>query len=168
MKRSSICNVSLLRSLVGCTMYMSMLHIQIYIWHTCQVLVSLQGRFSVGRGSMVVWSAIAKPGDLTVKTRMASCTVTYRLQDDMVCGPTGRDCVEGSIGRDFNCSVTCEGIYADVKILALVNEYNAFKKRNVRHFRFNSIAEATNKAMERQAKKVSWPCTICIIALSPD
>ena len=64
MKRSSICNVSLLRSLVGCTMYMSMLHIQIYVWHTCQVLVSLQGRFSVGIGSVVVWSAMVKPTQL--------------------------------------------------------------------------------------------------------
>ena len=108
--------------------------------------------------------------------------VTYRLQDDLVCGPTGRDCIEGAIGQDFNCSVSCEGIYADVqwlggsdgekgkgatgddvdlqdvegqrgflyrlssyeenldrkKIFALVNEYNAFKKRNVRHFKFNA------------------------------
>ena len=103
-----------------------------------------------------------------------------------MCSPTGRDCIEGAIGQDFNCSVSCEGIYADVqwlgisdgqkgkgatvddveqqdderqrgflyrlssyednlnrkKISAVVNEYNAFKKRNVRHFRFND--EATN------------------------
>ena len=91
-----------------------------------------------------------------------------------MCGPRGRDCIEKAIGQDFNCSVSCEGIYADVqwlgisngdevkvedqwtmlngkmekdeedlnkqKILALVNEYNVFKKGNVRHFRFNAGA----------------------------
>ena len=102
------------------------------------------------------------------------------VQDEVVCSPTGRDCIEGAIGQDFNCSVSCEGIYADVqwwlgvsegeekkvkehqwtmlngkmekgkdelnkkKILALVDEYNAFKKRNVRHFGFN--AEATEES----------------------
>ena len=101
------------------------------------------------------------------------------LQDDIICSPTGRDCIEGAIGKGFNCSVSCEGIYADVqwlgvsdgeekkmgehqwtmlngkmekdeeelnkqKVLALVDEYNAFKKRHVRHFRFN--AEATEQS----------------------
>ena len=119
--------------------------------------------------------------------------MTFRLQDDLVCSPTGRDCIEGAIGQDFNCSVSCEGIYADVqwlgvsdgqkgkgatvddveqqdvegqrgflyrlssyeenlnrkKISAVVNEYNAFKKRNVRHFRFN--AEATNQSYGKAA-----------------
>ena len=96
------------------------------------------------------------------------------VQDEIVCSPTGRDCIEGSIGQDFNCSVSCEGIYADVqwlgvsdadkkkaehqwtmlngkmekdeeilnkkKILALVNEYNTFKKKNVQHFKFSAEA----------------------------
>ena len=95
------------------------------------------------------------------------------VQDDIICGPTGRDCIEEAIGHDFNCSVNCEGIYADVnwfasidgeetkkeeeewmalngkmekgresvnkkKILELVREYNAFKKKSVKHFRFNA------------------------------
>ena len=30
-----------------------------------------------------------------------------------MCSPYGRDCIEGAISQDFNCSVTCEGIYAD-------------------------------------------------------
>ena len=50
----------------------------------------------------------------------------------------------------FNCSLTCEGIYADVewdeereeenmnKILTLTTEYKKFKKSNIQHFRFNS------------------------------
>ena len=114
-----------------------------------------------------------------------SLIMTNYLQDDNVCSPTSRDCIEGSIGQDFNCSVSCEGIYADVqwlgvsdqeekvedqwtmlngkmekdeeelnkqKILALVNEYNAFKKRNIRHFRFN--AGATEQSYSESSQKI--------------
>ena len=59
--KSSLCNVTLLRSLVW--LKMTLLHVQIYVWHTWQVLVALvglQGRFSIGIGSMVVWSAKVK------------------------------------------------------------------------------------------------------------
>ena len=31
------------------------------------------------------------------------------------CSPRGRDCIEQNIARTFNCSVNCEGIYADVQ-----------------------------------------------------
>ena len=33
------------------------------------------------------------------------------------CGPKGRDCIEGNSTRSFNCSVTCEGVYADIEWL---------------------------------------------------
>ena len=32
-----------------------------------------------------------------------------------ICGPTGRECIERNSMRSFNCSTTCEGIYADVQ-----------------------------------------------------
>ena len=32
-----------------------------------------------------------------------------------VCGPQGRDCIERNSFSSFNCSVRCEGIYADVQ-----------------------------------------------------
>ena len=32
-----------------------------------------------------------------------------------ICGPKGRDCIERNSGKSFNCSTTCEGIYADVQ-----------------------------------------------------
>ena len=32
-----------------------------------------------------------------------------------ICGPEGRDCIERNLTRSFNCSTTCEGIYADVQ-----------------------------------------------------
>ena len=32
-----------------------------------------------------------------------------------ICSPTGRDCIERNSTKSFNCSTTCEGIYADVQ-----------------------------------------------------
>ena len=32
-----------------------------------------------------------------------------------ICGPKGRNCIEGNSTKSFNCSTTCEGIYADVQ-----------------------------------------------------
>ena len=113
-----------------------------------------------------------------------------------MCSPEDRDCIEGSIGQDFNCSVSCEGIYADVqwlgvsdgeekkvehqwtmlngkmekdeedlnkkKILALVDEYNAFKKRNVRHFGFNADAteQSYGEVHNMTTKKHSYTCCL--------
>ena len=31
------------------------------------------------------------------------------------CSPKGRDCIERNSTKSFNCSTTCEGIYADVQ-----------------------------------------------------
>ena len=39
----------------------------------------------------------------------------FFLQDLEICGPTGRDCIERNSTRSFNCSTTCEGIFADVQ-----------------------------------------------------
>ena len=36
-------------------------------------------------------------------------------QDLEICGPKGRDCIEKNSAKNFNCSSTCEGIYADVQ-----------------------------------------------------
>ena len=32
-----------------------------------------------------------------------------------MCSPEGRDCIERNSTKSFNCSTTCEGIYADVQ-----------------------------------------------------
>ena len=37
------------------------------------------------------------------------------LQDLELCSPKGRDCIERNSTQSFNCSTTCEGIYADVQ-----------------------------------------------------
>ena len=60
--------------------------------------------------------------------------------------------------NSFNCSVSCEGIYADVewfkgnkgkgrdkmKFRRLVSEYNTFKRNNVQHFKFDPANDSTN------------------------
>ena len=37
------------------------------------------------------------------------------LQGMEKCSPEGRDCIERNFHSTFNCSVTCEGVYADVQ-----------------------------------------------------
>ena len=81
-----------------------------------------------------------------------------------ICSPEGRDCIENKATSTFNCSVACEGIYADVqwvenvvegmegkkrdgldrqKFEKMMSEYNQFKKNQVQHFRFDSAAHST-------------------------
>ena len=76
------------------------------------------------------------------------------LQDMKKCDPKGRDCIEKNSAKTFNCSMTCNGMYADInwkvgnmedemdkeKYTELLSEYENFKKENVKHFRFSSGA----------------------------
>ena len=80
--------------------------------------------------------------------------------------PKGRDCIEEIFSQSFNCTVTCEGIYADVALVKgedpkemmedksfkggnkmvfrrLISEYKEFKRDHVKHFRFNSETSTT-------------------------
>ena len=74
-----------------------------------------------------------------------------------VCDQKGKDCIEGSSTKNYNCSTTCVGIYADVqqedmnseegaadseKYEMLVAEYMKFKEKNVKHFKFNLSANS--------------------------
>ena len=68
------------------------------------------------------------------------------------CGPKGRDCIERNSAETFNCSMTCEGIYADInwkagymtnemdkeKYAELSSEYVNFKREYVKHFEFSA------------------------------
>ena len=77
------------------------------------------------------------------------------MQDLEKCRPTGRDCIEKNSAKNFNCSTSCEGVYADIhwkrdeemtfeidkdKYAMLSSEYKNFKRENVKHFRFSSEA----------------------------
>ena len=43
-------------------------------------------------------------------------------QDMKKCSPEGRDCIENKSSWTFNCSVACEGMYADVQWVEKVEE----------------------------------------------
>ena len=45
------------------------------------------------------------------------------------CGPKGRDCIERNPIRSFNCSTTCEGIYADVQWVEKIIEEDIKDKK---------------------------------------
>ena len=86
------------------------------------------------------------------------------MQDLKKCSPRGRGCIERNSADTFNCSVNCEGLYADVKwaeerpadegrtgkkdeemdkmiFSKLLSQYKHFKRSIVEHYRFNG----TNK-----------------------
>ena len=84
------------------------------------------------------------------------------------CGPGGRDCIEKNSAETFNCSTTCEGMYADIsqkaempkfdgrikgkdkkKFFELFSQYTDFKKENVNHIRFSSEASFFGKQILR-------------------
>ena len=73
----------------------------------------------------------------------------FRQQEEMKgCSPKGRDCIETKSTQRFNCSLTCEGIHADVewvedKIMSDLERRGNSKKgfetekentQNLRHF----------------------------------
>ena len=73
----------------------------------------------------------------------------YNLPESMKrCSPKGRDCIEAKSTQQFNCSLTCEGIHADVELVDdrvmssletrgnLKQEYEMEKgnKNNLAHF----------------------------------
>ena len=78
-------------------------------------------------------------------------------QDMKKCTPEGRDCINKRSTESFNCSPTCEGVYADVqcteerepeerktvKITKLINQYEKYKKQKVQHFVFDASAAST-------------------------
>ena len=73
-----------------------------------------------------------------------------------VCSPKGRDCIENLLAETFNCSMTCDGMYADIswkeveikgtmdkdKHALLSSEYENFKRKYVKHFEFSSSSDS--------------------------
>ena len=69
------------------------------------------------------------------------------------CSPRGRDCIEEFATHSINCQTSCDGIYADGEqqkdenfqdmTKHLMEHYEIFKRKNVKHFRFNSTANST-------------------------
>ena len=79
------------------------------------------------------------------------------MQGTKKCGPRGRDCIEKNSAETFNCSMTCEGMYADIswkaaevkiekdkeKYEELSSEYMNFKREFVKHFEFTSATPSS-------------------------
>ena len=70
----------------------------------------------------------------------------------------GRDCIEKYSTETFNCSTTCEGVYADIQctkegikeereqpqIAKLIDQYEKYKRQKIQHFVFSASANSTN------------------------
>ena len=81
-----------------------------------------------------------------------------------ICLPPGRDCFNGIAHKTFNCSVSCDGTYADIErveegtmvvgsgeqveemdaLQLLVKEYEDYKKRYTESLMFNATASSSN------------------------
>ena len=100
----------------------------------------------------------------------------FSYKEEKLCPPKVRQCYEEKHSQEFNCSVSCVGLYADVewmeemvgvggdrkqkridmkgeigrkqskenseKVSKLLNEYNDFKKKSIRHFYFNATTSS--------------------------
>ena len=101
-------------------------------------------------------------------TTLAILAMSLFTQGMDVCDIKGRDCIERSSTKTFNCSIACMGIYADVhhrrmffleeekvnrvsknskdkeKYKKLIAEYRKFKAKNVKHFRLNMSTSLGN------------------------
>ena len=96
--------------------------------------------------------------DFQVRVLSQIETNYLKIQNGEICDPKGWDCMEENGNKNFSCSVTCEGIYADVqmvkeqsmktiggeeqeedkeKVLKLVKQFKEFKKMNLPNFLFN-------------------------------
>ena len=65
-----------------------------------------------------------------------------------ICGPKGRDCIERNSTKSFNCSTTCEGIYADVQWIGKGIEEGMKDKTTKPEFK-GKVDEETNELLKR-------------------
>ena len=82
---------------------------QVELYETCRTTKLLE------KCKCVPWEM---PRDqLSRSLKMIHCVLS---QDEIVCSPTGRACIEEvGQGEVFKCSVNCEGTYADIQWLRL-------------------------------------------------
>ena len=85
--------------------------------------------------------------------------ISTLLQEHARCDLEGWDCVQKNFDNNFTCSVSCEGIYADIQLALLgdeekkadeekmkevVDQYEKFKRRTLPNFRFIPEKETTH------------------------
>ena len=86
------------------------------------------------------------------------------MDERSICLPPGRDCFNRLAHERFNCSVSCDGIYADIErvegdvmaapsggqveemgaLQLLVKEYEEYKKKYTESLMFNATASSSN------------------------
>ena len=83
------------------------------------------------------------------------------FQDLEKCSPKGRDCFEKHSSQTFNCSATCEGVYADVyweedtiMLEDLEDELLGEEVEKVYGGYMAEVMENVKKEMERRDKKM--------------
>ena len=72
------------------------------------------------------------------------------------CSPEGRDCIERNFHSTFNCSVTCEGVYADVqwKDEPIMNTEDKLLEEEVEMVFEGSVGEEVKTELERLDTKL--------------
>ena len=71
-------------------------------------------------------------------------------QDAVICSPAQRECIEQRIGLSFNCSVSCEGMYADVEwVEDMVGE-----GKEKEQLLFSLMGKIERKQQEENKKKI--------------
>ena len=78
-------------------------------------------------------------------------------QDMEICDPKGRDCIESNSTESFNCSMTCEGIYADVQWVGNKIEEDDMKNEGEEAFESKlkgEVGEELNKFYKRLEKEI--------------
>ena len=83
--------------------------------------------------------------------------INLSLQEFKKCDVKGRDCIEEKSNATFKCQTPCQGIFADITqwddvftmetpedvMQPIREEYETFKKNNIKHFKFDSTATGT-------------------------
>ena len=75
------------------------------------------------------------------------------LQGMVTCGPKGRDCIERNSIESFNCSVTCEGVYADVQWVG--NKIEEMKDEEAEEAVETEIRGKNNEELNKLLKRLA-------------
>ena len=77
-----------------------------------------------------------------------------RLQDMETCDPKGRDCIEDNAANTFNCSLSCEGFYADVQwVEDIQNNQEEFLAEDELDIRTTSMSQVIREELIRTRLK---------------
>ena len=73
-----------------------------------------------------------------------------------VCGATGRDCIERNHAKSFNCSTTCQGVYADVQWIDKNIDEEMNDNEAEKDAKTGNVDEEIKKLQKRVADLEKW------------